>query len=142
MGGSRSEEFLHPTEVGEDTFVVSDGGYSANVEAVTTVAPPPLEQAEIDALPAMHVQDTPGASTIAKLTEFSNRTFPGKGTVTESGEWTSYEMLKHLVYMLTSPDGTQEPVVIALPGDREVDPKRLEAALAPAVAQPFTDAED
>jgi prolyl-tRNA synthetase len=39
MGGSKSEEFLHPTEVGEDTFVRSAGGYAANVEAVTTVVP-------------------------------------------------------------------------------------------------------
>ncbi|HXF01708.1 MAG TPA: proline--tRNA ligase, partial [Arthrobacter sp.] len=39
MGGSKSEEFLHPTVVGEDTFVRSPGGYAANVEAVATVAP-------------------------------------------------------------------------------------------------------
>ena len=141
MGGSRSEEFLHPTPVGEDTFVVSDGGYAANVEAVTTLAPEPLEAAAIDALPAMHVEDTPGASTIAALTDFSNQAFPGQGPITESGEWTRYEMLKHLVYMLTHPDGTKEPVVIALPGDREVDAKRLEVSFAPAVAEPFTDAD-
>src|SRR5215217_2395355 len=42
MGGSRSEEFLHPTPVGEDTFVRSDGGYAANVEAFTTLAPDPI----------------------------------------------------------------------------------------------------
>src|SRR6187399_3351753 len=37
MGGSRSEEFLCPLEVGEDTFVrSSDGAYAANVEAVVT----------------------------------------------------------------------------------------------------------
>ena len=141
MGGSRSEEFLHPTEVGEDTFVVSDGGYAANVEAVTTMAPPALDEAAIAALPAMHVEDTPGASTIAKLAEFSNRAFPGKGPIAESGEWTRYEMLKHLVYLLTHPDGSTEPLVIALPGDREVDAKRLEAAVAPAIAAPFTDAD-
>lgn len=139
MGGSRSEEFLHPTPIGEDTFVVSDGGYAANVEAVTTLPPAALGQEQIDALPAMHVEDTPGASTIAALTDFSNQAFPGKGPITESGEWTRYEMLKHLVYMLTLPDGSTEPLVIAIPGDREVDEKRLEAALAPAVAAPFTD---
>ena len=141
MGGSRSEEFLHPTPVGEDTFVVSDGGYAANVEAVTTVAPPALDDAAIAALPAMHIEDTPGASTIAKLAEFSNQAFPGEGPIAESGEWTRYEMLKHLVYLLTHPDGTTEPLVIALPGDREVDAKRLEAAVAPAIATPFTDAD-
>src|SRR5699024_9313315 len=42
MGGSRSEEFLHPTPVGEDTFVRSAGGYAANVEAYTTIAPDPI----------------------------------------------------------------------------------------------------
>ncbi|MGP9680344.1 MULTISPECIES: proline--tRNA ligase [unclassified Brachybacterium] len=141
MGGSRSEEFLHPTPVGEDTFVVSDGGYAANVEAVTTVAPPALDEAAIAARPAMHVEDTPGASTIAALTDFSNEAFPGKGPVAESGEWTRYEMLKHLVYLLTYPDGSTEPLVIALPGDREVDEKRLESAVAPATAAPFTDAD-
>ena len=141
MGGSRSEEFLHPTPVGEDTFVVSEGGYAANVEAVTTVAPAALDDAMIAALPAMHIEDTPGASTIAKLAEFSNQAFPGKGPIYETGEWTRYEMLKHLVYLLTFPDGSTEPLVIAIPGDREVDPKRLETAVAPALATPFTDAD-
>ncbi|GAA1715315.1 proline--tRNA ligase [Brachybacterium phenoliresistens] len=139
MGGSRSEEFLHPTPVGEDTFVVSDGGYAANVEAVTTLPPASLSAEEIAALPAAHVEQTPGASTIAALTDFSNQAFPGQGPVAPSGEWTRYEMLKHLVYMLTMPDGSTEPLVIALPGDREVDPKRLESSLAPAIAAPFTD---
>ena len=64
---------------------------------------PHLDEDAIAALPAMHVEDTPGASTIAKLAEFSNRAFPGKGPIAESGEWTRYEMLKHLVYLLTSP---------------------------------------
>ncbi len=40
MGGSASEEFLAVAETGEDTFVRSPGGYAANVEAVTTPAPP------------------------------------------------------------------------------------------------------
>ena len=39
MGGSKSEEFLHPTPIGEDTFVRSAGGYAANVEAFRTLAP-------------------------------------------------------------------------------------------------------
>ncbi|MGQ4561030.1 proline--tRNA ligase [Dermabacteraceae bacterium P7054] len=134
MGGSRSEEFLHPTPIGEDTFVRSPGGYAANAEAVTTVAPAVLSEEEIAKLPASHVEDTPGASSIAALTDFSNENFPR-----ESGAWTRYEMLKHLVYLVTNPDGSQEPLVIAIPGDREVDEKRLEAALAPAEAVPFSD---
>ena len=134
MGGSRSEEFLHPTPIGEDTFVMSDGGYAANVEAVTTIAPEPLSAEEIAQLPAAHVEDTPGASTIATLVDFSNENLPRDGR-----DWTRYEMLKHLVFMLTYPDGTKEPLVIAIPGDREVDVKRLETAVAPASAETFTD---
>src|SRR3712207_3374646 len=41
MGGSVSEEFLAESETGEDTFVrCPESGYAANVEAVTTPAPP------------------------------------------------------------------------------------------------------
>jgi prolyl-tRNA synthetase len=39
------------------------------------------------------------------------------------------------------PDGTREPLAIGLPGDREVDPKRLEAAVHPAEVSAFDDAE-
>ena len=57
MGGSKSEEFLQPTEVGEDTFVrCSACGYAANVEAVTT--PVPAAQ-NWDAVPAAHAELTP-----------------------------------------------------------------------------------
>ena len=56
MGGSRSEEFLHPTPIGEDTFVRSAGGYAANVEAVTTVVP---EEIEITETPRRHSLWTP-----------------------------------------------------------------------------------
>src|ERR687892_1160653 len=61
MGGSKSEEFLHPTDIGEDTFVRSAGGYAANVEAVTTVVP---DEIPLDGLPEAHVEDTPDTPTI------------------------------------------------------------------------------
>ncbi|MCR2735685.1 hypothetical protein NSP45_24930, partial [Salmonella enterica] len=48
MGGSKSEEFLHPTEIGEDTFVRSPGGYAANVEAVTTVVAESIDYANAE----------------------------------------------------------------------------------------------
>ena len=72
MGGSKSEEFLHPTEVGEDTFVRSPGGYAANVEAVTTVAPPAVP---FDDVPAAHVEDTPDTPTIDTLVALANERF-------------------------------------------------------------------
>ncbi|WP_347041107.1 proline--tRNA ligase [Brachybacterium nesterenkovii] len=135
MGGSRSEEFLHPTPIGEDTFVVSDGGYAANVEAVTTVAPEPLSAEEIAALPAAREVTTPGTGTIAQLVDHLN-----EHEAREDGrEWTAADTLKALIYMLHHPDGSTQPLLVMIPGDRQADEKRLEVALAPSIAVPFAE---
>ncbi|WP_448640592.1 proline--tRNA ligase [Geodermatophilus sp. URMC 63] len=131
MGGSRSEEFLHPTEVGEDTFVRSAGGYAANVEAVSTVVP---ESIPLDGLPAAHVEDTPDTPTIDTLVAVARELFPDAG-------YTAAHTLKNVVVTLVHPDGTREPLVVGVPGDREVDTKRLEAQVAPAEVEAFTDFE-
>ncbi|MDO5049743.1 MAG: proline--tRNA ligase [Actinomycetaceae bacterium] len=124
MGGSRSEEFLYPNPMGEDTFVRSPGGYAANAEAVTTVVPDPVDASDV---PAKELRSTPGASTIASLVDLSNEMYPR-----EDRPWTAADMLKSFVVTLTHPDGTREVVNIGIPGDRDVDEKRLEAAFAPA----------
>src|SRR4051812_23748640 len=129
MGGSKSEEFLHPTPIGEDTFVRSPGGYAANVEAVTTVVP---ESIPFDGLPEAHVEDTPDTPTIETLVAVANQLFPDAGYAAAS-------TLKNVVVTLVHPDGTREPLVVGLPGDREVDTKRLEAQVAPAEVEAFTD---
>jgi prolyl-tRNA synthetase len=131
MGGSASEEFLHPTEVGEDTFVRSPGGYAANVEAVTTVVP---EKIPLDGLPEAHVEDTPDTPTIETLVAVAQQLFPDAG-------YTAASTLKNVVITLVHPDGTKEPLVIGIPGDREVDQKRLEAVVHPAEVEPFTEFE-
>ncbi|MHB1063367.1 MAG: proline--tRNA ligase [Georgenia sp.] len=124
MGGSRSEEFLHPTPIGEDTYVRSAGGYAANVEAVTTPVPPALDAAD---LPPAVVLDTPAATTIATLVEAANRLHPRPAR-----PWSAADTLKHVVLALVHPDRTREVVVVGLPGDRDVDLKRLQAAVEPA----------
>jgi prolyl-tRNA synthetase len=129
MGGSKSEEFLTPTAVGEDTFVRSPGGYAANVEAVRTVVPDPIP---LDGLPAAHVEDTPDTPTIDTLVEVAQKLFPDEG-------YTAASTLKNVVVTLVHPDGVREPLIIGIPGDREVDAKRLEAQVAPAEVEPFTD---
>jgi prolyl-tRNA synthetase len=129
MGGSKSEEFLHPTEIGEDTFVRSPGGYAANVEAVRTVVPDPIP---LDGLPAAHVENTPDTPTIETLVAVARQLFPDEG-------YTAASTLKNVVVTLVHPDGTREPLVIGIPGDREVDAKRLEAQVAPAEVEPFTE---
>jgi prolyl-tRNA synthetase len=125
MGGSRSEEFLHPTPVGEDTFVRSAGGYAANVEAFTTT--PPAARS-FEKLTPQEVLDTPGTPTIQTLVEVANEKHPRP----DGRAWTAADTLKNVVLALTHLDGTRELVVVGLPGDREVDLKRAEVAFAPA----------
>ncbi|MBN9156160.1 proline--tRNA ligase [Microbacterium sp.] len=127
MGGSRSEEFLHPTPVGEDTFVRSAGGYAANVEAYTTAVPVPVPF-DVDGTPVIF--DSPNTPTIETLVAHANAAL--------DGEYTAADTLKNVVLALTHLDGTRELVVVGLPGDREVDEKRAEVAFAPAEVEPAT----
>lgn len=121
MGGSQSEEFLFPTAIGEDTFVRSAGGYAANVEAVTTVAPEPMAY---DDAPLPVVLHTPESATIDTLVERSQSLHPR-----EDRPWQASDTLKNVVVKLTRPDGQTQLVVVGLPGDRAVDFKRLEVSL-------------
>ena len=130
MGGSKSEEFLHPTDIGEDTFVRSEGGYAANVEAFTTVVPEPIA---FDGLAEPVIFDSPNTPTIQTLVDHANATM--------DGDYTAADTLKNVVLALTHLDGTREIVAVGLPGDRDVDDKRVEVAFAPAAVEPAT-AED
>ncbi|MCU4671582.1 proline--tRNA ligase [Microbacterium fluvii] len=127
MGGSRSEEFLHPTAVGEDTFVRSAGGYAANVEAFTTVVP---DSIPFDGLGEPVIFDSPDTPTIDTLVAHSNAVL--------EGEYTAADTLKNVVLALTHLDGTRELVIVGVPGDRDVDDKRVEVAFAPAAVEPAT----
>jgi prolyl-tRNA synthetase len=131
MGGSASEEFLADSEVGEDTYVRSPGGYAANVEAVTTPVPDSIPFD--DDFPA-RVHVTPDTPTIDRLVAVSNQSYPRADRA-----WTGADTLKNLIVTLRMPDGSREPLAIGLPGDREVDMKRLEAQMAPAEIEPFTE---
>ena len=133
MGGSASEEFLAPCEVGEDTYVQCPScGLAANVEAIVT--PVPAEQ-DASSAPSAHVEHTPGTATIDELVEFSRSNIANCDDVIASAT------LKSVVVMLTHIDGSQTPLVIGLPGDREVDLKRLETVVHPATVRPFEDAD-
>jgi len=132
MGGSASEEFLAPMEVGEDTFIrCTNCDYAANVEAVETPPPDPLP---FDDLPPAVVHDTPGTPTIATLVDFLNA---DPSLRHPDRDWTAADTLKNVVFNLHHPDGTLEPLAVGVPGDREVDLKRLEAQVLPAEPAPF-----
>ena len=132
MGGSVSEEFLAPLDVGEDTYVrCTNCDYAANTEAVQVA--PPAAVSWADAPPAL-VHDTPDTPTIQTLVDLMN----GRDDLRRpDGVWTAADTLKNLVVKLRHPDGTATPLAIGVPGDRDVDMKRLEAQVSPAEIEPF-----
>src|SRR5689334_1471243 len=123
MGGSASEEFLAESPVGEDTFVrCLESGYAANVEAVVTARP---DAQPIDGLPEAVVHDTGDTPTIATLVDWANQADLGRAV-------TAADTLKNVLLKVRQPGGDWELLGIGVPGDREVDDKRLGAALEPA----------
>jgi prolyl-tRNA synthetase len=127
MGGSRSEEFLAPLAIGEDTFARCPAcGLAANTEALD-VPVPPAPEGDGD-LPAAHVEDTPGTPTIATLVDLLNARADLRRP---DRPWTAADTLKNVVVGLRRPDGGAELLAVGLPGDRELDMKRLAARVAP-----------
>ena len=111
MGGSSSEEFLAPCPTGEDTYVLCPKcGYAANVEAMTTKVAP-VDASNVGAL---EVFDSPNTPTIDTLVELLNTTF--------GGGYTGASTLKNVMLMADT-----TPISVLVPGDREVDIKRLQA---------------
>ena len=113
MGGSKSEEFLAPCPTGEDTYVLCMAcGYAANVEAmICKVAPFKGEK-----VGAIELLDTPNTPTIDSLVEILNKKY--------SASITAANTLKNVLIM-----ADEKPIAVLVPGDREVDLKRLAANL-------------
>jgi prolyl-tRNA synthetase len=127
MGGSASEEFLAPAPVGEDSYVAcTTCDYAANTEAVTT--PAPVSAGEVTH-PSSTVFDTPGTPTIGSLVAYANSVGAGGRS-----DWTGADTLKNVVLRVGD-----SALVVGVPGDREVDLKRVEAALYPATVEMFDD---
>lgn len=133
MGGSASEEFLAPCEAGEDTYVrCLESGYAANVEAVTTT-PPPAQS--IDDKPEAVVHDTPDTPTIDSLVAVARSLFPDR-------DYTAADTLKNVMVKTRLPGSDEWQLLgVGVPGDREVDMKRLEAAVSPAEVALLEDAD-
>ncbi|AXB44211.1 proline--tRNA ligase [Amycolatopsis albispora] len=124
MGGSASEEFLAVAPSGEDTYVRStESDYAANVEAVVT--PPPPAQS-IEDKPAAQVHHTPNTPTIETLVDFLNQADLGR-------QFTAADTLKNVLVKTREPGAKEwQLLAVGIPGDREVDMKRLEASVEPA----------
>jgi prolyl-tRNA synthetase len=128
MGGSASEEFLAPSAIGEDTFVRSQGGYAANVEAVKTLPPAPIS---FEGKKEASIQLTPNAGTIDSIVKFADNQLELKIGKEET--------LKNIVLALTDLNHKRSLVIVAIPGDRELDMKRAEVAFAGFEVEAATD---
>jgi prolyl-tRNA synthetase len=129
MGGSASEEFIAPAPSGEDTFVrCTSCDYAANAEAVELAVPKPPDGAQYgagDGYPASRVLDTPGTPTIASLVDRLNSMDLGR-------PWAATDTLKNVVVKTRAPGaGRWDLLVIGVPGDRDVDMKRVAGQLEP-----------
>jgi len=113
MGGSKSEEFLAPCPTGEDTYVLCKAcGYAANVEAMICKVTP----YQSEKVGAIELLDTPNTPTIDSLVEILNKKY--------SASITAANTLKNVLLM-----ADEKPIAVLVPGDREVDLKRLGANL-------------
>ena len=130
MGGSASEEFLATAPTGEDTYVrCTNCDYAANVEAVKFPVPDVIPY---DDLPPAHVEDTPDTPTIETLVDHLNERFPR-----EDRPWQAGDTLKNVIVTVVQPQGQRSPLAIGIPGDREIDLKRLGAQVEPATIEAF-----
>jgi prolyl-tRNA synthetase len=163
MGGSASEEFLTPTEIGEDTFVVAPSGYAANVEAAQIQVPDDLATSQITELPTAKELLTPGLKTIDELSQSMNRPADqflkavylmrtGSATsgnkdsqtshATGSSSATSGNKDSQTAFSSQSNGQAQQNeqlVIVFIPGHRELDLKRVEAHFAPSEVRIATD---
>ena len=89
-----------------------------------------------DDAPAAHAEETPDTPTIETLVDHLNEKFPR-----DDRPWRGGDTLKNVLVVLKHPDGTREPLAIGVPGDREVDQKRLEGQLEPIEVEPMDEAE-
>jgi prolyl-tRNA synthetase len=113
MGGSKSEEFLAPCPTGEDTYVLCNKcGFAANVEAMVTAA----DSYTGSAPAAMEIFDSPSTPTIDLLVDLYNKKF-GESVGAAA-------TLKNVLVMVD-----EVATSILVPGDREVDLKRVGANL-------------
>jgi prolyl-tRNA synthetase len=91
---------------------------------------------EYDTVPAAHAEHTPDTPTIQTLVDHLNAAFPR-----DDRPWETGDTLKNVLVTVVHPDGVREPVAIGVPGDRDVDLKRLGAQVEPAAVEPFVEAD-
>jgi prolyl-tRNA synthetase len=120
MGGTESNEFIAPSEAGQDLIVrCRNCGYAANLEKAISRLAPITDEAG----PAAPEEfPTPGVRTIEDLT-----TFPGGAE--------SSRQIKSLVFVATI-DGEQRPVLVLRRGDHQLHEIKLADSLRATAVRP------
>ncbi len=120
IGGDVNHEFMALADVGEDLFVrCENGDYLADLEAATPREPGPVE-----------------GGVRAPLDEVLT---PGAVTIDAVSRQLGVDAATTLKCMLFEVDGAT--VVVLLPGDREVNEKKLASHFFPKVVRRFEDAD-
>jgi prolyl-tRNA synthetase len=117
IGGSASQEFMVTAEAGEDLILAAaDGSYAANQERAVSLpsAPVPLAGGP-RAGGAGEALATPGQTTIDELCA--------------AHDFEPSQTVKVLLLLARFEDGTQQPVLISLRGDQQLNDVKLANAL-------------
>ena len=112
IGGAASQEFMVVANAGEDLILsTADGSYAANQEKAVSLAnaAEPLPEGEEQLL------ETPGQATIEELCS-ANGLSPG-------------QTVKVLVLLARLEDGREQPVLVSLRGDHELNEVKLTNAV-------------
>ena len=112
IGGAASQEFMVTADAGEDLILISDDGvYSANQEKAVSLpfAAVPLQSAEFALV------ETPGQASIT--------------AVCEAQGWHPSQLVKVLLLVARLEDGEQQPVLLSLRGDQDLNDVKLINAL-------------
>ena len=113
IGGAASQEFMVTAEAGEDLILTSDDGrYAANLEKAVSIP------SEATPLPAGEAQviDTPGQASIEDLCSAQNLD--------------ATQVVKVLALLARLESGQQQPVLVCLRGDQELNEVKLVNAIS------------
>ncbi len=122
IGGAASQEFMVTAEAGEDLILISeDGLYSANQEKAVSM---PAEAVDLDDAPSGLIA-TPGLKSIDELCDAHG--------------WHPSQIVKVLLRLARLEDGSEQPVLVSLRGDQELNEVKLVNALTQQCQQPVLD---
>ena len=122
IGGAASQEFMVTAEAGEDLILISDdGSYAANQEKAVS---------------------RPQDAIALNEGEFSTVATPDQGSIESLCSiqgWDASQVVKTLVLLARLEDGNEQPLLVCLRGDQELNPVKLVNAVSGLMDQAVLD---